>query len=1016
MRPSVSSTETDSSDSTLSCSREYGCSGSLMSRTVSDAPHHESPPIHQLSKSGREGTERDGLTRRGLKYSTKDIERVEHIGGVGVRGALRPLVHHRVCVDHAHSHLPPPPIGSGAGGSEWIWEGRRAELRNVGRGPTTTSRVSIIGALSRVAATGEDSSSGLKVHVAAHESFPNESTRLEFGGPWTLSSKLVAFHGIDNHKGQRSSSRPCKMPPWPMAAGAAAARPATMATTAAAATATDHYARLLQLCRTAVNPSAGRAIHAHAVKAGLLVSTYLCNNLLAYYASVGVSRGCFREARCLFDDIPYARRNAFTWNSLLSLYAKSGRLPDAHVVFAEMPDRDAVSWTIMIVGLNRSGRFWDAVKTFLDMVSEGFAPSQFTLTNVLSSCAAMEACGVGRKVHPFVVKLGLSSCVPVANSVLYMYGKCGDAETARAVFERMQVRSVSSWNVMVSLYTHQGRMELAVSMFENMVERSIVSWNTIIAGYNQNGLDGMALKFFSRMLSASSMEPDAFTVTSVLSACANLRMLKMGKQMHSYILRTGMPCSSQIMNALISTYAKSGSVETARRIMDQAVVADLNVISFTALLEGYVKLGDTKQAREIFDIMNNRDVIAWTAMIVGYHQNGQNDEAMELFRSMILIGPEPNSHTLAAVLSACASLAYLDYGKQIHCKAIRSLQEQSVSVSNAIITVYARSGSVPLARRVFDQICWCKETITWTSMIVAMAQHGLGEQAVVLFEEMVRVGVKPDHITYVGVLSACAHAGFVDKGKRYYEQMQNEHGIVPQMSHYACMVDLHARAGLLTEAHEFIQRMPVAPDTVVWGSLLAACRVRKNADLAELAAGKLLSIDPHNSGAYSALANVYSACGRWNDAARIWKLRKDKGVKKETGFSWTHVRGKVHVFGADDVLHPQRDSIYRKAAEMWEEIKKAGFVPDLNSVLHDVDDELKEELLSRHSEKLAIAFGLISTPEKTTLRIMKNLRVCNDCHTAIKFISKFVDREIIVRDATRFHHFRDGYCSCKDYW
>jgi pentatricopeptide repeat protein len=301
-------------------------------------------------------------------------------------------------------------------------------------------------------------------------------------------------------------------------------------------------------------------------------------------------------------------------------------------------------------------------------------------------------------------------------------------------------------------------------------------------------------------------------------------------------------------------------------------------------------------------------------------------------------------------------------------------------------------------------------------MIVALAQHGLGEQAVGLFEEMLRVGVKPDRITYIGVFSACTHAGFIDKGKRYYEQMQSEHGIVPEMSHYACMVDLLSRAGLLTEAHEFIQRMPVAPDTVVWGSFLAACRVRKNADLAELAAEKLLSIDPDNSGAYSALANVYSACGRWNDAARIWKLRKDKAVKKETGFSWTHVQNKVHVFGADDVLHPQRDAIYKKAAEMWEEIKKAGFVPDLNSVLHDVDDELKEELLSRHSEKLAIAFGLISTPEKTTLRIMKNLRVCNDCHTAIRFISKVVDREIIVRDATRFHHFRDGYCSCKDYW
>ncbi|KAJ1293385.1 hypothetical protein BS78_01G063900 [Paspalum vaginatum] len=791
---------------------------------------------------------------------------------------------------------------------------------------------------------------------------------------------------------------------------AAMARPATMA---AAAAASDHYARLLQLCQTAANPSAGRAIHAHAVKAGLLASAYLCNNLLCYYGGAGASGGSFHDARRFFDEIPDARRNMFTWNSLLSMYAKSGRLADARVVFAGMPERDAVSWTVMVVGLNRAGRFWEAVKAFLDMVSEGLVPSQFTLTNVLSSCASTEACGVGRKVHSFVVKLGLSSCVHVANSVLNMYGKFGDAETARAVFERMKVRSVSSWNVMVSLYTHQGRMDLAVSMFEKMEERSTVSWNAIIAGYNQNGLDDMALKFFSRMLSDSSMEPDVFTVTSVLSACANLRMLKMGKQMHSYIVRTGMPYSGQIINALISMYAKSGSVETARTVMDQAVGTDLNVISFTALLEGYVKLGVMKQAREIFDLMNNRDVIAWTAMIVGYQQNGQNDEAMDLFRSMIRSGPEPNSYTLAAVLSACASLSCLDYGKQIHCKAIRSLQEQSVSVSNAIITMYARSGSVPLARRVFDRICWHKETVTWTSMIVALAQHGLGEEAVALFEEMLRVGVKPDRITYISVFSACTHAGFVDKGKRYYEQMQNEDGIVPEMSHYACMVDLLSRAGLLTEAREFIQRMPAMPDAIVWGSLLSACRVQKNADLAELAAEKLLSIDPNNSGAYSALANVYSACGRWNDAARIWKLRKDRAVKKETGFSWTHVHNKVHVFGADDVLHPQRDAIYKKAAEMWEEIKKAGFVPDLNSVLHDVDDELKEELLSRHSEKLAIAFGLISTREKTTLRIMKNLRVCNDCHTAIKFISKAVDREIIVRDATRFHHFRDGFCSCR---
>ncbi|KAL6893980.1 hypothetical protein ACP4OV_008078 [Aristida adscensionis] len=785
---------------------------------------------------------------------------------------------------------------------------------------------------------------------------------------------------------------------------------------AAAGGASDHYARLLQLCRAAADPSAGRAIHARGVKAGLLVSAYFCNNLLAYYAGAGAGCRMHGEARRLFEEIPAARRNVFTWNSLLSMHAKAGRLADARAVFGEMPERDAVSWTVMVVGLNRAGRFGEAVRAFLDMVGEGLAPTQFTLTNVLSSCAASEDGRVGRKVHCFVVKLGLSACVPVANSVLNMYGKCGDAETARAVFERMAVRSLSSWNSMVSLHARQGRMDLAVSIFENMQERSIVSWNAIIAGYNQNGLDAMALKYFSQMLRDPSMQPDEFTHTSVLSACANLRMLKMGMQMHSYILRTGLPYKGQVTNALISMYAKSGSVGNARKIMDQAAVADLNVISFTALLEGYVKLGDMKQAREIFDVMKNRDVVTWTAMIVGYEQNGQNDEAMDFFKSMIKSGPEPNSYTLAAVLSVCASLAYLDYGKQIHCKAIRSLQEQSVSVSNAIITMYARSGSVPWARGVFDRICWRKETVTWTSMIMALAQHGLAEEAVGLFEEMLRLGVKPDRITYVGVFSACTHAGFVEEGKRYYEQMQNEHGIVPEMSHYACMVDLLARAGLLTEAQEFIQGMPVEPDAITWGSLLSACRVHKNADLAELAAEKLLSVDPDNSGAYSALANVYSACGRWNDAAKIWKMRKDKAVKKETGFSWTHIHNKVHVFGADDVLHPQRHAIYKKAAEMWEEIKKAGFVPDLSSVLHDVDNELKEDMLSRHSEKLAIAFGLISTPEKTTLRIMKNLRVCNDCHTAIKFISKVVDREIIVRDATRFHHFRDGFCSCKDYW
>ncbi|KAJ0975122.1 hypothetical protein J5N97_017087 [Dioscorea zingiberensis] len=767
---------------------------------------------------------------------------------------------------------------------------------------------------------------------------------------------------------------------------------------------------LLQRCLLSKSQLVGKSIHGYFVKSGLVFSIYLANNLINFYSKLGFSSDACR----LFDEMPL--KNIFSWNSILSMYAKGGCMDVAGRLFEEMPERDSVSWTTMVVGFKQMGWFESAVRVFVDMIWKGVPPTEFTFSNVLAACAAMEGLSVGRKVHSFVVKLGMSSCVPVANSLLSMYGKSGDLEMARIVFGRLKLRSLSSWNAMISLYAQSGRLDLALALFEQMTERNNVSWNAMIAGYNQNGLDLEALKFFSRMLNESSMAPDNFTLTSVLSACANLGKLRVGEQVHAHIVRSEMVCKGELGNALISMYSKSGGVETAQRIAEHSMASDLNVISFTALLEGYVKLGDLQPARKIFESMRNPDVVAWTAMVVGYVQNGFHNDAMELFRLMVNRGPKPNNYTLAAVLSVCSSSAMLDHGKQIHSKAIKSGEGLSISVSNALITMYAKSGNLTAAKRVFDQIRSGRETVSWTAMIIALAQHGFGDEAIRLFEEMLMSGIQPDHITYVGVISACTHTGLVEEGKNYYAMMQNKHKIEPTSSHYACVIDLFARSGLLKEAEEFIKTLPMEPDAIAWGSLLAACKVHKNADMAKFAAERLLAIDPENSGAYSALANVYSACGRWNDAAKIWKLMKDKGVKKEKGFSWLQIKNQVHVFGAEDVLHPQRDAIYAMAAKMWKEIKKVGFVPDTQSVLHDIDDELKEQILSHHSEKLAIAFGLISTPENSTLRIMKNLRVCNDCHSAIKFIAKVVGREIIVRDATRFHHFRDGLCSCKDYW
>ncbi|KAK9055523.1 hypothetical protein SSX86_026607 [Deinandra increscens subsp. villosa] len=772
----------------------------------------------------------------------------------------------------------------------------------------------------------------------------------------------------------------------------------------------DHYVSLIQSTLINKDPCAGKAIHARIIKSGVHVGVLLINNLINLYAKTGF----LVDARQLFDEMPV--RNASSWNTIISAYAKQGRTGDAHHLFEEMPEPDSVSWTAMMVGYNQIGRFEKAIRMLIEMIHSNVMPTQYTFTSVLASCAAMKSLEIGRKIHSCVVKVGVGSYPSVGNSLLNMYAKSGDLLTAENVFNRMKLKSLSSWNTMLSMYMQYKRFDLALVQFEQMTDRDIVTWNSMISGYNQHGYDIKALDMFSNMLKNPILKPDKYTLASVLSACANLNNSNLGKQIHGHIVRTQFDLSGAVGNALISMYSKVGSVKLAQKIVQQNQISDLNIIAFTSLLDGYIKQGDMKPARQIFDSLKNRDVVVWTAMIVGYMQNGFNNEAINLFRSMIKEGPEPNSYTLAAMLSVSSSLASLEHGKQIHARAIKSESAPSISASNALINMYAKSGNINNAKRVFDIISCLNDTVTWTSMVISLAQHGHGKESLELFEKMLSFGIKPDHITYVGVISACTHMGLVKEGVEYFKLMQEKHGIEPTLSHHACMVDLYGRAGKLQEAYDVIQNMPIEPDVIAWGSLLASSCVHKNTDLAKIAAEKVLLIDPDNSGAYSALANAYSACGNWEEAADIRKLMKVKQVKKDQGFSWVQIRNKVHVFGAEDSVHPERVEIYQNMAEIWKEIKKLGFVPQTEAVLQDLDEEVKEQILMHHSEKLAIVFALMKTPKNSTLRIMKNLRVCKDCHSAIKFISQLVGREIIVRDATRFHHFKNGACSCHDYW
>jgi pentatricopeptide repeat protein len=540
---------------------------------------------------------------------------------------------------------------------------------------------------------------------------------------------------------------------------------------------------------------------------------------------------------------------------------------------------------------------------------------------------------------------------------------------------------ISVENTLVTMYAKGGSIDDARKVFERMHKHDRVSWNAIIAGYSQTGNNEVALKLFQSMRHAG-MDLDYITFTCVLGVCANLEALEFGKLVHATILKAGFVSNAFVSNAIVTMYAKCRNIEAAEKM---------------------------------FQHLSFRDVVSWNAMITGFDQNECGEEALKCLCQMQRSGMKPNEFTFISVLSSCANLAALEQGRQVFACVIKARFDSDVSVANTLLTMYAKCGRIKDSHKIFDKM-FNRNVVTWNAIIARYAQHGYGMEARYLFEQMQSEGMKPDEITFIGVLSACSHVGLLDEGRWYFDSMTHGHGIIPRAEHYACMVDLLGRAGCLKEAEEFIYKMAFQPSALVWRTLLGACRVYGNMQLGKRAAEHLLELEPNDAASYVLLSNIYAAAGRWDDRAKIIKMMKDRDVKKEPGRSWIEVKSRVHTFVVEDRSHPQMSDIYAKLDELTRQIEQVGYVPDMNFILHDVEQEQKQHSLGYHSEKLAIAFGLISTPSGTSIRIMKNLRVCGDCHTATKFISKVVRREIVLRDANRFHHFKDGMCSCRDYW
>ncbi|XP_057859605.2 pentatricopeptide repeat-containing protein At1g09410, mitochondrial [Cryptomeria japonica] len=690
----------------------------------------------------------------------------------------------------------------------------------------------------------------------------------------------------------------------------------------------------------------------------------------------------------------------------------------------------------------KEGRLNQAVGILKDMDRQGVRAEVSAYASLLQCCLETKSVAQGRKVHNHMIENGFSLDLFLGTKLVVMYAKCGSLEEARKVFDEMHKRTAVSWTAMIAGYA-KGKSQEALELFNEMQRTGVV--------------------------------PDKFTFASVLPACARLGSLEYGKKVHREIKSRGFEDNLFVGSGLVDMYVKCGSVKDARIVFNK--MSERNVVSWTAMVAGYAQNGQVVMARKLFDKMPERNVVSWNAMLGGYAEHGMVDEAEKLFEQMAerntaswngmisaylgsgnvekaleffekmpdrdiitwntmisaftqnwcfiealdiykqmkQAGVKPNSTTFSSVLPACANSAAIEQGKEIHIDVRRSGLEPSVFVGSALVDMHAKCGRIEDARKVFEKMP-DRNVVLWTAMIGGYALNGCGKEALQIFKAMRESGTKPNHITFAGVLAACCHAGLVDEGREYFDSMSRDHNITPELRHFCHMVDLLGRAGRLNEANEFIKKMPVQPDADIWVSLLRACIVHNKIKLGKHVAERLLKNDPNNFSHYVMISNMYAAAGRMVEKEKVRELMRENQVKKMPGRSWIEINKKLHSFCTGDKIQSEMPEILSEAQQPSGQIKEVGYELKTNSVVHDDDDKGGKDILYHHSAKLAIAYGLLNTPRGMPIRIAKNVRVCDDCHSATKIISKIFERQIFVRDAKRVHYFKDGQCSCGDYW
>ncbi|KAK9277482.1 hypothetical protein L1049_007026 [Liquidambar formosana] len=586
----------------------------------------------------------------------------------------------------------------------------------------------------------------------------------------------------------------------------------------------NYYCSLLKLCCEARNHTQAKKLHGHIIRTLWHPETFLLNNLISTYHRLGN----LSYARHVFDQMP--QPNLFSWNTILSAYSKSGRLFEMREIFSQMPNRDGVSWNSVISGYACYGSCDESVKVYKLMLEDGPGNlNRITFSTMLILSSNQNCIELGRQIHGHILKFGFESYVFVGSPLVDMYSKAGLIYDAKRVFDEMPERNLVMHNTMITGLLRCGMVEDSKRLFYGMMEKDSISWTTMITGLTQNRLEREAVDMF-REMRLEGLAMDQFTFGSVLTACGGLLAAEEGKQIHAFIFRTGHTDNVFVGSALVDMYSKCRSI---------------------------------RSAETVFKRMMRKNVVSWTAMLVGYGQNGFSEEAVKVFCGMQRNGIEPDDFTLGSVISSCANLASLEEGAQFHCRAIVSGLISFITVSNALVTLYGKCGSIEDSHRLFNEMNF-RDEVSWTALVSGYAQFGKANETIDLFEEMLAHGLKPDGVTFIGVLSACSRAGLVEKGHQFFESMVKEHGIMPIADHYTCMIDLLSRAGRIEEAKDFISKMPCSPDAIAWATLLSSCRVHGNMEIGKWAADSLVELEPQNPASYILLSSIYAAKGKWD--------------------------------------------------------------------------------------------------------------------------------------------------------